>query len=176
MIKYKCEFCSAKLETGDDMSGMLEACPVCQKGNTVPLSKHEQHELDKQRKEKRHQEHEQGKQRKAAAHSPPSPNPRKEAQQPRPIQAQAAKHKKKAPPTLTEISLIVAGGFCVAIGVLLAVVFFLTSNEVGGSAPIIWMRTVLILLGGFLSAIPFFAARLVLQYLRRIMNAAEGRK
>ena len=47
VIKYKCAFCGAKLETEDSQSGRRETCPACGKNNPVPLS-----EADKEARQK----------------------------------------------------------------------------------------------------------------------------
>ena len=187
MIKYKCEFCDAKLETDNDMSGTLEACPVCKKGNTVPLSKHDQHELDKQRKEKRRQEQETEKQRKTAAEStsrPTSPTSSGEApQKPLPVKSKSAKapsstikKKRSLQADLTETALVLAGCICVIIGVAAAVGVLMISAQAEYESRIWVVQAVLMFLGGFLSAMPFFAAQLALKYLRRITKALEAKK
>ena len=54
-IEYKCSFCKAGLETSNLMEQKQEACPLCQKFNTVPVSKETLCKLQKQRKEKEEQ-------------------------------------------------------------------------------------------------------------------------
>jgi hypothetical protein len=188
MIKYKCEFCDAKLETDKDMSGLLEACPVCKKGNTVPLSKHDQHELDKQQKAKRRQEHDEEKQRKAAATaaapaeptarptSPGEPSP-KTPTKTKPHAAPSGKRKKMSvQAAVTDFGLLLAGGLCVIIGVASAVGFLMINAQAGLESRIWVVQAVLMFLVGFLAAMPFFAAQLALKYLRRIARALEAKR
>jgi hypothetical protein len=185
MIKYKCEFCDAKLETDKDMSGLLEACPVCKKGNTVPLSKHDQHEQDKQQKAKRRQEHDEEKHRKAAAvaaeptvrpTSPGEASPKTPAKT-KPHTAPAGKKKKlSVQAAVTDFGLLLAGGLCVIIGVAGAVGFLMINAQAGLESRIWVVQAVLMFVGGFVAAMPFFAAQLALKYLRKIARALEAKR
>ena len=51
MIKYKCGWCKAKLETADSFSGGRETCPACKKENPVPLSNLDLKEQKNQKEE-----------------------------------------------------------------------------------------------------------------------------
>jgi sRNA-binding protein len=194
MIKYKCEFCDAKLETDNDMSGVLEACPVCKKGNTVPLSKHDQHEQDKQQKAKHRQEHEQEKQRKAATAAAPEPAARPAARPTSPVEATPkapAKTRPHTPPSgkrkkmsvqaaVTDFGLALGGCLCVIGGVAAAVGCLMGNAQTGPGAELESrmrvIQAVSAFLLGFLAAMPFFAAQLGLKYLRRITRALEAKK
>jgi hypothetical protein len=81
-----------------------------------------------------------------------------------------------AAPSVTETVLAVLGGLSLVIGVMWTVGVFLAGgsgdNQAVGPS---WMPALIVLLNGLIASLSFFAVHLVLQYLRRIVNAQEAR-
>ena len=183
MIRYTCTSCGAKLET-DILSGQTEPCPTCGKLNRVPLSKHDQAEARKQDSENRRRQEEELRQdveaqarhargaREAwqAAHAP--------EEQPQPAIPRQDNPEK---PSLTETALCYIGLLLTVLGCICGAVA--GGSIVGESGQAVAPSLVFVVLitaagtvAGFILGMPFFAAKLVLEYLRRITNAVEGQK
>jgi DNA-directed RNA polymerase subunit RPC12/RpoP len=160
-IRYKCPNCGTKLEALGSRSGQAETCPACRGRHRVPLSK-QQLSTWRQQEQARHQQ---------GGQSAP---PRMPAQQAPARQRQPAELLRLSLPagaTLTELVLSLLGCLCVATGIVSAILFVVYVPSEG--APLWWLYPLALAFLGFLTGVPYFAARLALQYLRRIGNAAE---
>jgi len=160
MIKYKCEFCGVKLETDDSLRGAAEPCPVCSKINMVPLSKRELAEMEKRRRAKEQEKLRRDREKRLQAGAN--------------MEGGGEHIKEPDPQTLTEIFLGLIGGLGMTMAVLVLYAWY---ADVGpGARP--WlsgMQSVAISLILSLASLLLLTCRLILQYLRRIANAAESR-
>jgi len=178
MIEYKCAYCGAKLETEDSLSGKEEACPVCRKVNSIPLSQRDLAEQKRQRKEKLRQEPiesltkaqvadlqaaEQEGQRRAAEEHFRRTVPQREL----PTEASRTEDAYRRLGIISVVLGLTGAVICAILGI---------TSEKRGEAPMMLAFATACVLAGFLAAIQYFAVELILQYLRRIMNAVEGRK
>jgi phage FluMu protein Com len=156
MIKYKCERCKTNIETDDALSGKQERCPSCKYMNTVPLSKVDRKALEDAEFLRQREAEER-------ANAEYTENLKKTYEQ----------KKLGKVPTSIEEWLKIIGSVFVGIGtiVLLCSLLAQGSNSV---TPIHFFAGLLVFLFCLGYAAIFFAAHLVLQYLRRITNATEA--
>jgi cation transport ATPase len=171
MIKFKCPSCGVQLEADDSLSGKQATCAGCAKLVPVPLSKNDlkQKKAEEEAKALREEnERAQAIYRRQEEETQEELDAKIRLEEERERAQERARHA-----SWTENALWVVGGLCVAAGIIGALIIFVAgANEQNGWF-VLW--SMLSLASGFLSAMLYFAAALVLRYLRRIANAIEGR-
>ena len=159
MIKYTCPRCKTKIETDDSMSGKEAQCPACQKVNPVPLSGRDIIAKQLQREQER-------------GEAKKEQNKQQEKQT-----VVSAKKLGGEQSSAIEGASGLLGILCVLFGITGFIVFVVLAQTCKQPHSVtFWFAAMACLVGGFLNAMLFFIAELVLCYLRRIMNAVEADK
>ena len=193
MIEYKCASCGAALETDDFQSGKRQTCPACGKVNLIPLSKRDQAaEQERQRQAAKQAAAEQERQRWAAERAAAEHERQRWEQERQRWEQAAAKQAaedqvRPSRPSVTETVLGLLGGMYVTIGALLGVICIVAAAFPEKPVPLrdllrFEANYPLVVVGGIIMTTGLlwgmlcFIVQQVLQYLRRITNAIEGRK
>lgn len=172
MITYKCKYCKQKLETYEDLAGQQESCPSCGKHNFVPnvVAAVKQQVIVQKREFKDIAANE------LLTLSENNSNARELSNaiaSSKPQFSKSVSKSKGISPSVTEVFLNVIGAVCVVGAVLVSIIglFFVSKTEIEIGVKV--LVTTATILSGSVIGIPFFALSLILQYLRRITNAAE---
>lgn len=180
MITYKCKHCKKKLETYEDLAGQQESCPSCGKHNSVPNLASA---VIKQQVVVQKREFKDIAANELLTLSENNSNARDLSNaiaSHKPQFSKSVSKSKEIRPSVTEVFLNIMGAVCVIGSILVSVIWLLLAPKLVSKLEIEIGVKVLYaaatILSGFVIGVPFFALSLILQYLRRITNAAERKE